>query len=206
MKGDSVEGGDHDAVKPPPFAALLLPPSSSSGPSAEEMRDVMARTLAEHETGRIKELVARSAAAERDAQHLQTAHEEFRARHDELERRSREEREMGVELRSRCAERAMAINGHVKKILELEVDKSQLEERFGAEREAFERERGRMEDELADAMERHDGERRAKAAEAASEREARREAEERYDASRAEFETTRAKLVELIRANDELDA
>ena len=91
MKGDSVEGGDHDAVKPPPFAALLLPPSSSSGTPVEEMHDVMARTLAGHETGRIEELVARSAAAERDAQHLRTAHEDLRSRHDELERRSREE-------------------------------------------------------------------------------------------------------------------
>ncbi|KAL7539613.1 hypothetical protein ACHAXR_009451 [Thalassiosira sp. AJA248-18] len=181
----------------------LLPPT---GPSTEEMRQIMQQSLAEHNSARIEELVAKSAAATRDADHYKQRYQELQSKYDSLEEQVKSREGSESELQSRCVEQKGMIDGFNKKVSELELEKERLEDRHMMDREAFDQEKKRWEDELSKMKEEHAKEMQQMTNDFTSKKDLCEQTEEKYGAIQAELDSTQAKLNELIKLNEELDA
>ena len=62
--------------------------ATTAGPTSEEMRQIMAQSLAEHNSSRIEELVAKAASSERDAAHYKSRYEELSSKYNTLQEQS----------------------------------------------------------------------------------------------------------------------
>eukprot|EP00579_Thalassiosira_antarctica_P011874 CAMPEP_0201922158 /NCGR_PEP_ID=MMETSP0903-20130614/10260_1 /ASSEMBLY_ACC=CAM_ASM_000552 /TAXON_ID=420261 /ORGANISM="Thalassiosira antarctica, Strain CCMP982" /LENGTH=1269 /DNA_ID=CAMNT_0048459237 /DNA_START=92 /DNA_END=3901 /DNA_ORIENTATION=- len=184
--------------------------AAANGPSTEEMRQIMQQSLAEHNSHRIEELVAKSAAAERDAAHYKQRYEELEEKYNLLDAQVRAKEGSESELSTRCVEQKGLIDGYVQRILELECEMKELEERHVNDREedrdVFDAEKKRMEDELAMTKEEHAMELQKVLTDGASIKKLCGEMNDRYNDVQAELESTQAKLTETIQSKEELDA
>mmetsp|Transcript_21474 Transcript_21474/g.44934 ORF Transcript_21474/g.44934 Transcript_21474/m.44934 type:complete len:1284 (+) Transcript_21474:207-4058(+) len=183
--------------------------AAAVGPSAEELRDIMEQSLAQHNSAnsaRIEGLVAKTAAAERDADHYKRRYEEVQKKYDLLEEQAKVKDGSESELQMKCVEQKGMMNEYVREILQCECDKKELSERHAKDIEMFEVEKKRMDDEMATMKEAHVVELQKVASNTASVEEVCNQTQEKYDAALAELELTQTKLAESIQSNNTLEA
>ena len=177
--------------------------ATTAGPTSEEMRQIMAQSLAEHNSSRIEELVAKAASSERDAAHYKSRYEELSSKYNTLQEQFKSMEGTDNELQLRSVEQQGIIQGYVTKIEMLENDKKDMVEKYTREKEEYVSEKHMMESALAKMKAEHDTEMKRVLDDAAS---TLKETSNEKEGIKAELDVAQSKLAELTNVTKDNEA